>query len=437
MVKFTAKSVTKIIRQGGTRFVTEDAPRGTGKLVLRVRETLAEWAFQYFYGGKRRLLKIGPAAGDGSLSLAEARERMAPLRRMLVDGLDPKAELERQDAEAKAKARVEASRGSVEQLFRAYVEDLKARGKSSWTSVENALLTGKHAAAEALGRDMKAAAVGPEHVRPVLRAAYERGPSMASHLRGYLNAAFKYGIGAEHDYTRDQQGVCFGLSVNPVASIPPDRAARKPGNRVLTPEEIRAAWFDMEMHGTMQQIQRVVRLLFAVGGQRVREVVEARVVEFDLAARVWTIPPERTKNDREHRVPLSDRAVELVQEIVEQGGGHPFLFPNRRGGERPMDFPSLNQAIRRLTDAKGTPRWTPRDIRRTCRTMLADAGEPDHRLDYHFNHGRSVGVGQKHYDRAARLAEKSVTMTAWDRVLSKVLGQKPGKVLPLAGNAAG
>lgn len=225
----------------------------------------------------------------------------------------------------------------------------------------------------------------------------------------------------------------FGLSSNPVAAIPPDRAARNAGNRVLSEGEIRAVWFELDRHGTSEKVHRAIRLLLAVGGQRVREVVEARGEEFDLKARVWTIPPERAKNNREHRVPLSERAVGLVLEAMEENGGHLFLFPHGRGGERPMDFPSLNQAIRRLTDARQTPRWTPRDIRRTVRTMLADAGEPDHRLDYFLNHGRSVGVGQKHYDRSARLAEKTQTMNAWDKILSRILGQKPGKVLPIGG----
>lgn len=434
MPVFTVKSVEKIVREGGNRYVAEDAPRGTGKLVLRVRGNLAEWGFQYFSDGKKRLYKIGNAAGDGAVTLAEARERVTPLRRMVADGMDPMVELERREAETRASRKADEERGSVEQLFRAYVDDMRRRGKSSWTSVERALLTGQYAAAEALGRAAKAAEIGPHELRQVLRDAYQRGPSMASHLRAYLSGAFKYGIGSEHDYTRSEQEVSFGLTVNPVASIPPDREARVAGNRVLTAKEIKSAWFDMQFYGVTPMVHDAVRFILAVGGQRVREVVEAPVAEFDLDTRIWTIPPERTKNNREHRVPLTERAIQIIEERIEAGEGHLFLFPHGRGGDRPMDFPSINQAVRKLCDGTGIPRWTPRDIRRTARTMLADAGEPDHRLDYHLNHGRSVGVGQKHYDRSARLADKTITMNKWDGLLAKALGEKPGKVLPLRGN---
>mgnify|MGYP006294725487 CR=1 FL=1 len=431
MTTFTAKGVSKLIREGGERFITEPAPHGTGKLALRIRASLAEWCFQYFHHGKRRLIKVGNAGGEGALTLAEARSRAEKHRRLVQEGLDPKVEERRVKIEAEAQAKAEAARGTVSQLFRAYVEDLKARDKPSWTTVEKALLTGRYAAAEALGRETKAAEIGPHHIRPLLREAYERGPSMASHLRGYLSAAFRYGIGAEHDYTRDQQDVAFGLKTNPVAAIPPDRSARKPGERVLTAEEIKSAWFDMPKHGITGQVHRAVKLHLAVGGQRVMEVVEALKEEFDLESRVWTIPTERTKNGREHRVPLTDRALQLVQESIEESGESPYLFPHMRGGEGPMAFTSLRQAVAKMADAQGRPRWSPRDIRRTARTMLAEAGEPDHRLDYHFNHGRSVGVGQKHYDRSVRLSEKTKTMSVWDGLLARVIGEKAGKVLPM------
>jgi integrase len=59
---------------------------------------------------------------------------------------------------------------------------------------------------------------------------------------------------------------------------------------------------------------------------RTGEVVGARWPEIDLAAKVWTVPPKRTKNGREHRVPLSDRALEVLAALPrEEGNDHVFI----------------------------------------------------------------------------------------------------------------
>jgi integrase len=348
---------------------------------------------------------------------------------MVEKRLDPKAELERQKCEQEEQARMDADRGSVEQLFTEYVDDMKRRGKKTWKQVENALLTGKHAAVNDFTSGVKAAEVTPLGVRKVLRRTYERGAKgMAYHLRAYLYGAFKFGVGHENDYTRASQNVSFGLTINPVASIPPDREARSPGQRVLSAEELQAMWNDMPEHGVGKGVHRALQLIVATGGQRVREVVEAGVDEFNLSDRVWVIPALRTKNSREHQVPLTERAIEIVEKQMEKSKS--FLFPHALDKTRFMTFPALGRAVRRYCEETNTEHWTPRDIRRTVRTMLAEAGEPDHRLDYHFNHGTSIGVGQKHYDRSARLADKARTMLAWDKVLAKVLDSETGKVVP-------
>lgn len=431
MGHFTVKSIERVIRERKDRILTEDAPKGTGKLALRVRGETAEWLFQYYHAGKRRMIKLGYAIGETALTLSDAREATRDYRGMVEQGLDPKVELELQKREQDEKARVDADRGSVEQLFTEYIDDMKRRGKKTWKQVERALLTGKHAAVNDFSEGVKAAEITPLDVRKVLRKTYERGAKgMAYHLRAYLYGAFKFGVGHENDYTRASQNVSFGLTINPVASIPPDREARGPGQRVLSADELKAMWNDMTEHGVGETVHRALQLIVATGGQRVREVVEAGVDEFNFKDRVWIIPAARTKNSREHQVPLTERAIELIERQMESGVS-PFLFFHARDKSLPMTFPALGRAVRRYCKKTDTEHWTPRDIRRTARTMLAEVGEPDHRLDYHFNHGTSVGVGQKHYDRSSRLADKTRTMLAWDKVLAKVLDGEAGKVLPL------
>jgi len=164
-------------------------------------------------------------------------------------------------------------------------------------------------------------------------------------------------------------------------------------------------------------------LILATGGQRVREVVEARIDEFDLEKLVWTIPGARTKNEREHSVPLTATAVDIINTTL-HGNDSRFLFPNARDPERPMAFTAVGRAVTRFCERSGAEHWTPRDIRRTARTMLSDAEEPNYRLDVYLNHGTTVGVGEKHYDKSRRLADKSKTMEVWGNLLMKMLETK-------------
>ncbi|WP_170921426.1 tyrosine-type recombinase/integrase [Desulfovibrio gilichinskyi] len=299
----------------------------------------------------------------------------------------------------------ESQKGSVDRLFRTYIEDLKSHGKKSWKEVERALLTGKYAAVETLGRNIKAKDITSKQLQSLLKETYRRGPSMASHLRVYLHSAFNFGIMREHDYTRSAQDVTFDLVANPVAAIPKDSKSEKIVNRVLTPEELKIVWHEAN--------QPAIQLILATGGQRVMEVLHAQRTEFDLDAGLWTIPAERVKNGREHVVPLTDMAKEIVSANKSK---YLHLFPNATRLSDPRELPSLGRAITRFCKRVEMEHWTPRDLRRTVRTMLADKQVPSYLLNIHFNHGKQE-VGEKHYDRSLHLAEKLEVMGVWEKEL--------------------
>jgi integrase len=85
-------------------------------------------------------------------------------------------------------------------------------------------------------------------------------------------------------------------------------------------------------------------LEFAIlAAARSGEVLGARPEEFDMVAKVWTVPPARMKAGREHRVPLSDRALQIVTEIGEGG----FVFPGLRRG-KPLSPNALSKVLRRM-----------------------------------------------------------------------------------------
>jgi len=308
--------------------------------------------------------------------------------------------------------------GNVEDLFKGYVEHLKEQKKASWKEVERSLLVSPMAipAADSLGRHRAANAIASREIQRVLEQVHVDAPSMAAHLRTYLHGAFAYGISREFDYFRSNQRVKFDLKVNPVSVIPRNAAAYKARDRYLNWEEIKAVWEKMDKYCTAHTAS-FYKLILSVGGQRVKEVLEAPFSEFDLDEKLWLIPGSRTKNGRDHLVPLTDRAAGIIESLK---GNSPFLFPKRWRPKETMPCTSINSIVKNFCSKEAVDVWRPSDIRRTCRTHLSEAGIAPHMLNWHFNHGEQ-GVGEKHYDKAHHLADKRVVMELWDNLLEDCL----------------
>ena len=338
-------------------------------------------------------LKRNRMAGEGAQTLKEKRQ-FAQNERVKIEAL-----------------------GSVERLFMGYCAHLRAEKKASAYEVERALLKSIRTspAVEVLGADKSAFEVSSSDIQSYLKSIHLRAPSMAAHMRAYLYAAFQWGIAREYDYVRSDYDLKFGIAINPVAAVPRHANAFKVGDRVLNESELRLIWGKMRKY-SQSTTELAIKLILAVGGQRVREVVEAKCSEFNVSERLWVIPKERSKNKREHVVPLSGLSVSLIEPLMQEDG---YLFEGRIKG-RPLVFTALNKAVSRMNESERIDRWSPRDLRRTCRTMMADIGEPPYLLNWHFNHGLN-GVGEKHYDRSNHFEEKRKLMLRWEKRLMQVL----------------
>ena len=130
---------------------------------------------------------------------------------------------------------------------------------------------------------------------------------------------------------------------------------------------------------------RAVKLAFeflVVTAARSGEVRLARWEEIDLARRVWTIPAERMKMRREHRVPLSVRAVEVLDAARSLADGNPLVFPNRLGN--PVRDTFLSQLLKDLTVAA-----VPHGFRSSFRDWAAEADHPREVIEARWRTARS------------------------------------------------
>jgi integrase len=192
--------------------------------------------------------------------------------------------------------------------------------------------------------------------------------------------------------------------------------------RFLLEDEVRTLWEALDQARMTEGMKQALRLILATG-QRPGEVIGMHHREIDGAW--WTIPAERAKNKREHRVFLSDLAKDLIGTLPAEG----FLFPSPRGNGA-IQVNALAHAVRRNNYCGITEAWTPHDLRRTCASHLGAAGYADEVIGRILNHTRQ-GVTAR-YNRHAYDQEIEVALSAWGRKVARIVaGEKPEKVVTL------
>jgi len=182
------------------------------------------------------------------------------------------------------------------------------------------------------------------------------------------------------------------------------RFKEKPSERVLTDDELRALWAGLDAHPGRAADALRLRLLT---GQRGEEVVGMLWSEVDLAARVWQLSPDRTKNGRAHAVPLSASAMTLIRRAKAAREGDAIrVFP----------YLTLRSDDHRALAAihGGTYEW--KDLRRTVATRLAGLGFDETCIGRVLNHAR-VTVTGRHYNQHAYLDD-------WARALAGIVSNK-------------
>jgi len=424
---FTDKEILGLKPKATKYYATDNQhERGNGALWLLVRPSGKKvFYFAYKISGKRSMIALGPYsksnAGKG-LTLQQARAKKDTLAAFLIQGLDPKVELARVEFEAEQAQRKENQLGSVEQLFEGYAANMKANGKKSHTEVIRVL---RNDAMPLLGKSTPANQITSHDIKLVLHNMIKRGALVGSNrLRSYLSASFTYGLEHDNDPTTMDASITYQLERNPVRDVPKAVKNEKPCDRELSQDEIRQLWNNFNSSGAYSAIEQIFKLMLATGGQRVSEVSEAKWAEFDASESLWEIPASRTKNGKAHLIPLNRIAIEVIDTIKAHRDSSPYLFPHRLDLNKPMPLASISRAANRFTKIKENKfnPFTPRDLRRTCKTRMGELGLSKEIRDRINNHALS-DVSSKHYDRYDYLVEKRTALEAWGDRLDHIINK--------------
>lgn len=327
----------------------------------------ASWIFRFQLNKRRREMGLGSLT---ALSAVEARAKAAELKAMVGRGIDP---LEVKEATQKEEAQAQAAQKEEQTLnaatFKSATERHLALKESGWRNAkhrqqwENTLAT---YAFPVIG-DLPVRHITPQHVLQVLEPIWSTKPETASRVRMRIEAVLN-----------SAKVLSWRTGENPALWRGNLDAALPSRGKVRTVKH-HAALPWREISPFMAQLRQrdglsARALEFAIlTAARSGEVRKATWSEIDLDQKLWIIPAERMKAGREHRVPLSQSALQLLDEMP-RFQGYDLIFPGTR--MQPLSDMSLSAVLKRM----GMTDITVHGFRSTFRDWAAE----------HTGHGSDI-----------------------------------------------
>ena len=302
----------------------------------------AYWVLRYMLAGKRRDMGLGAASGASAVTLAEARERAAVARHQAKSGVDPIQQREAGQKAATAVAQAEKARvrtfRDVAILYVAAHEAAwrNAKHRAQWESTLTAYVHPHFG-------DVPVAAVAKGDVTAALQPIWAEKPETASRVRGRIEAVLDF---AKAHGWRDGENPAQWKGN--LAHVLPRRSKLAPVRHhpALPWPEMGAFMAALRAREGMSALALEFTILTAARSGEVRGMTWGEV---NATSKVWTVPGPRMKGGREHRVPLSEAAVRVLNAVrPEKADAAALVFPSpSRPGAMLSDM-TLTAVLRRM-----------------------------------------------------------------------------------------
>jgi len=342
--ELTALSVSRLKSPG---YYAVGNPAG---LYLQILGGSRSWILRYSLLGKRREMGLGAYPG---VTLAQAREHARLARAELSTGRDPLLIRKQQRSEQRA---VEAAMVTFDDAASRFIDAKRAEWKNpkhadQWTS------TLKSYASPVFGHLM-VGDVAVSHVMSVLSPIWKNKTETAKRLRGRIEQVLDWA--KVHGYRTGENPAQWRGHLDKLLAAP-NKVTKVVHHKALPISEVPR--FMAQLRGQAGLAARALEfaILTAARSGNVRHAVWS---EIDIPQRLWTVPAAKMKAGREHRVPLSDEAISLLESIP-QGAQDALVFPSARGSA--LSDMTLNAVLRRMeVDA------VPHGFRSTFRDWAAE-----------------------------------------------------------------
>ena len=385
---------------------------GSG-LYLRVQASGAKsWIFRFQLNGKRREMGIGTLAAKPA---PEARSEAAQLAAVIRNGIDPiedrkaKAELAALEAQKMA-----AAVTTFRQVATAYIDNHRA----SWKNAKHAQQwenTLEQYAGPIIG-DKPVGEITTEDVLSILQPLWITKTETASRLRSRIELVLSYAKALRLRHGENPAIWRGHLD----AILPKESKVKKIQHQPALPY-LQIADFMKKLRTTNGSGARALEFAILTA-TRSSEVRLAEWSEIDFETKLWTIAAVRMKAKREHWVPLSDQAIQVLENLPRVEGDK-FVFVGTRNN-RPLSDMTLSAVIRRFNDVKDgqTPPWidpsnerevVPHGFRSTFRDWAAEVGHYPRELAEHALAHSLPDKVEAAYQRGTMLERRRPMMQAW------------------------
>jgi integrase len=335
-----------------------------GGLYLLVRPTGARfWLFRYVIDKRMREMGLGAASGRDAVTLADARVAARKLWEAVRVGRDPLADRAVEVETARAAARASEVRAKTfREVAQLYIDANEAgwdnaKHRAQWSS------TLETYAFPHLG-DLSVADVTTERVMAALAPIWRTKTETATRLRGRIESVLDYAkvLGWR---TGENPALWRGHLAK---LLPKPSKVRSVVNHPALPwREMGSFMENLRTRGGLPARALELTILTAA---RTGEVLGARWTEFDLAEAIWRIPAARMKARREHRVPLSEPALAVLNKLLPMRDplAGDWVVPGARE-RRPLSNMAMDMLLRRM----GRDHITVHGFRSAFRTWSAEA----------------------------------------------------------------
>jgi len=376
--------------------VTERAPKKPSEKARPLTAWVTKsWTFRYRDRITSKLRELG-LGGYPDVSLEEARKKAAEMRATLREGKDPKTERDAQRAALKA----DVAKGlTFDEAAAACIADKRSGWKNEkhgdqWT---NTLAT---YVSPIIG-SLSVAAIDLPLIRKVLDPIWNTKNETASRVRQRIESVLAWATVSGYR-TGDNPARWRGHLDHILAK--PSKVQKQEHHAALPYSEIRD--FIAALHAK-QGVAALALEFTILTAARTGEVIGARWEEIDTEKMTWTIPAERMKASKEHTIPLSARAVEIVKELDQNKVG-PYVFPSYSS-----DSPLSNMAMAATLKRMGRLDITVHGFRSTFRDWAGEQTNFAREIIEHALSHQLKNKAEAAYSRSTLPEKRRKLMEAW------------------------
>ncbi|MDZ7717822.1 MAG: tyrosine-type recombinase/integrase [Balneolaceae bacterium] len=368
---------TKLTHQSIKGLSTPEKPteyydtKETGLILRLSKAGTKTFAYRYQIGDKKRRMTLGKFP---AISLAEARQRVQKIKVQVNDGIDPQVEKKRKKRK-RAEKKITLLY-AVNEYKKRHLPKLKQSTQDDYENRIKHIVKGQGEGitkSRGLPSDLELKDIKRAEILELLEGIAKTAPTQAQRVQAIISGVYSFSI--------DRGWIDFNVARNINFKPRKRKKKKKWQNIAFDDEQIRLLWKNFCEYN--QPVGAWFKLLMILG-QRAGETRKMEWKHINWKKNEWYIPGPNAKNDRNHFVPLNERALNVLEEMRKHTGKKEFVFLSPVKKDRPIGH--QQKAAERISERSGVKDFNIHSLRTTVLTRMAALGISQHVVSKYYNH---------------------------------------------------